>query len=127
MKRALLLLLRALLLRCPRCGSGGIFLTMFKLRDRCPRCDLRLEREAGSFTGSMTFNLVFSEIVWVLCFVGILVGTWPNPPWQLLQWGSVALMLLFPVLFFPFSKTLWLALDLGIRPSDDPTSGAAPP
>jgi uncharacterized protein (DUF983 family) len=126
-KRALLLLLRALSLRCPRCGSAGIFQTMFKLREHCPRCDLQLEREAGSFTGSMTLNLVVTEIVWVLTFTGILVGTWPNPPWQLLQWGSVALMLLFPALFFPLSKTLWLALDLYFRPGDEPSSRGAPP
>ncbi len=112
-KRALLLLLRALGLRCPRCGSDGIFRTMFKLRERCPSCNLQLEREAGSFTGSMTINLVVTEIVWVLTFAGILVSTWPNRPWQLLQWGSIALILLFPALFF--------------RPGDEPSSRGVPP
>lgn len=100
---------------------------MFKLHERCPRCDLQLEREAGSFTGSITINLVATEIVWVLSFVGILVGTWPNPPWQPLQWGSVGLILVFPALFFPLSKTLWLAFDLYFRPGDEPSSRGAPP
>jgi uncharacterized protein (DUF983 family) len=118
MKRAMLLLLRALLLRCPRCGGAGLLVNWFKFRPACPRCGLPLEREAGYFTGSMTINLVATEIVWVLSFVGILLLTWPNPPWQLLQWGSIGLMVLFPALFFPHSKSLWLAFDLYFRPTD---------
>jgi len=32
--------------------------------------------------------------------------------------ASVALAILMPVLFFPFSRTLWLAFDLHFRPSE---------
>jgi hypothetical protein len=44
-------------------------------------------------------------------------ATWPSPPWQLLQYGGIILMILAPVLFFPFSKTLFLAFDLLFRPA----------
>jgi hypothetical protein len=49
----------------------------------------------------------------------VLVVTWPDPPWALLQYGGIALMVLVPFLFYPFSKTLFLAFDLIFRP---PTS-----
>ena len=41
----------------------------------------------------------------------------PNPPWTLLQYGLPLVALITPVLFYPFSKTLFLALDLAVRPA----------
>ena len=35
---------RALLLRCPRCGSSGILKNWFSLHDRCPSCGLVFAR-----------------------------------------------------------------------------------
>jgi hypothetical protein len=35
----------------------------------------------------------------------------------LLQYGGIILVILAPVLFFPFSKTLFLAFDLLFRPA----------
>ena len=57
-----------------------------------------------------------TQTAWVLFLVITLLSTWPNPPWTVLQWGSVAVMVLTPILFYPFSKTTWLALDLLFRP-----------
>ncbi|MFN2432259.1 MAG: hypothetical protein ABR599_05480 [Gemmatimonadota bacterium] len=31
--------------------------------------------------------------------------------------GAPVLMVVFPVAFFPFSKTVWLAFDLAFRPA----------
>jgi hypothetical protein len=41
---------------------------------------------------------------------------WPSPPWTLLQYGGGALMVVAPFVFYPFSKTLFLAMDLWVRP-----------
>ena len=49
-------------------------------------------------------------------FVGVLLLTWPSPPWNLLLYGGVTLMVVLPLLFYPFSKTLFLAFDLIFRP-----------
>lgn len=62
------------------------------------------------------FNLIAAELVFVAGMVGILVATWPEPPWELLTWGGAALMVLLPVAFYPFAKTLFLAFDLVFRP-----------
>jgi hypothetical protein len=51
--------------------------------------------------------------------VGFLLATWPDPPWQLIQATTVALMLVVPFAFFPYSKTLFLAFDLMVRPATE--------
>jgi hypothetical protein len=61
--------------------------------------------------------------------VGIILLTWPSPPWTLLEYGGIALMVIAPFVFFPFSKTLFLAFDLLFRPATpdeltDPTDGS---
>jgi len=86
----------------------------------CPVCGLGLERgEQGYWLGAYFFNLMAMETVfsiWVLVF---LLETWPNPPWDLLQATTIILMLVVPFAFFPYSKTLFLAFDLLVRPPTD--------
>ena len=41
---------------------------------------------------------------------------WPAPPWDLLLYGGMVMMVVTPVLFYPFSKDLFLAFDLIFRP-----------
>ena len=117
-RRAARLFGRALLLQCPNCGGGPIFRSWFRMRPYCPACGLPLERgEEGYQVGSYMFNIVASELIFALVFLAVLLWTWPSPPWKLLQYGGIALMLLAPLLFYPFSKTLFLAFDLLFRPA----------
>lgn len=110
---------RALRLRCPNCGGRGIWKHWLSMREACPVCGLHLERgEHGYIVGSYMFNIVASELVFAALFIVIVVAMWPSPPWSWLQWGGGALMLLMPVLFYPFSKTLFLAFDLLFRPQN---------
>ena len=125
MPRPPTLLLRALLRRCPNCGSRGIFTSWFHLRHNCPVCGIALEREEqGYVVGSYMFNIVVAELLFGAIFISVMLATWPSPPWRLLQYGSAVLMILSPVFFYPFSKTLFLAFDLIFRPvrTDDPRS-----
>jgi uncharacterized protein (DUF983 family) len=109
---------RAFRLRCPNCGGGPILRTWFRFRVHCPSCGLPLERgEHGYQVGSYMFNIVASELIFALVFLAVLIWTWPSPPWSLLQYGGIGLMVLAPLLFFPFSKTLFLAFDLVFRPA----------
>lgn len=109
---------RALRRRCPNCGGRPIFTRWVRMADRCPSCGLVLNRkESGYSLGGFWLNMLFAEGVTVALLVITLVRTWPDPPWDLLQYGLPALALLTPVLFFPFSKTLFLALDLLARPT----------
>jgi hypothetical protein len=51
------------------------------------------------------FNIVASELIFAVIFLAVVLWTWPSPPWKLLQYGGIVLMLLAPLLFYPFSKT----------------------
>jgi uncharacterized protein (DUF983 family) len=109
---------RALRLRCPHRGKGKLFASWLRMRSRCPVCGFRLERgEEGYQFGSYMFNLVASELAFALAFVAIVTLTWPSPPWRLLEYGGIILMLIVPFVFFPFSKALFLAFDLLFRPA----------
>ena len=108
---------RALRLRCPACGEGRAFETWFRMRTRCSACGLHLERgEHGYVVGAYMFNIIAAELVFAAILIGTLAATWPDPPWTLLQYGGVALMIGLPVLFYPFAKTVFLAFDLVFRP-----------
>jgi len=111
---------RALRLRCPHCGGGPIFTSWSRLLPACPVCGLGLERgEDGYWLGAYFFNLMAMETVFAVYVVGFLLETWPSPPWALFQVTTIVLMAVFPVVFFPFSKTFFLAFDLLMRPPDE--------
>ena len=116
--RVLALFGRALVRRCPNCGGGPIFEGWFRLRERCPRCGLLLHRgEEGYQVGAQMFNIIAAELIFAALFVAILVATWPDPPWDFLLYGGMALMIVAPVVFYPLSKTIFLAFDLLFRPA----------
>jgi hypothetical protein len=100
------------------------------MREHCPVCGFKFERgEEGYQVGSYMFNIVAAELFFGAIFVAILYRTWPNPPWGLLEYGGIGLMIVAPFVFFPFSKTLFLAFDLVFRPPEaedlDPPDGAS--
>ena len=113
----LTLLSRALRKRCPHCGGGPIFVTWSRLVPNCPVCGLGLERgEQGYWLGAYFFNLMAVETLFAVWVVGLLWWTWPSPPWTFFQISTVVLMAVSPFVFFPFSKTFFLAFDLWVRP-----------
>lgn len=118
--RVLRLLWRALRLRCPNCGRGRIPAGWFRMRSRCPACGLRTERgERDYYLGSMLFNLIVAEAIFVAALVGVLFLSWPAVPWDLLEIAAPLLMVAAPIALFPWSKVLWLAFDLAFRPLTD--------
>lgn len=112
---------RGMTLRCPRCGSGGILQGWFGIKERCPRCGLRLERgeEEDYFSGGMMLNIILAVLIFGAAFVIALVVMWPNVPWDALEYWLVGAMIVLPILLYPMSRTLWLALDLAFRPRSE--------
>jgi uncharacterized protein (DUF983 family) len=116
-RRAALLLGRALLLGCPNCGARGLFLSWGRLRKRCPECGLWLERGEGDYyLGAYMVAVMAVESLFAIGFLAILVVTWPNPPWDLIQWGGAVVLTAGVLICYPFSKIVWLAIDLMFRP-----------
>jgi len=109
---------RALRRRCPHCGAGPVTVRWFGLRPACPRCGLRLDRgEQDYFLGAIVFNMAFAEGLFALGLIGVLLWTYPSPPWDGLYYGGIPGMILAPIFFYPFSKLCWLAFDLAFRPA----------
>jgi uncharacterized protein (DUF983 family) len=118
-----LMVRRGLAKRCPLCGSGDLFTGWFTMRERCPRCRYRFEREEGFFLGAYVVNLAVTEgLVLLLAIVPciILFANDPDVSVVPVVLAGLAAAVLGPMLFYPFSKTLWTAVDLVLRPVDAP-------
>jgi uncharacterized protein (DUF983 family) len=116
--RAARLAARALARKCPNCGGGDIFRSYLRQRDVCPGCGLRLDRgETDFFIGAYTINLIVAELLVVVGGVAAVLVAWPDVPWNAIMYGLVALMIAAPVLLYPISRQLWLALDLFFQPA----------
>lgn len=115
--RTLILLGRTLRLVCPHCGHGSLRGSWLGLRRSCPACGLQLDRgEPDYWLGAMMFNLIATEMLFAGGLIAALLLTWPDPPWTLLTYGGVVLMVLGPIAGYPFTKVGWLAFDLAFRP-----------
>jgi hypothetical protein len=80
-------------------------------------CGIRLDRgEHDYFIGAYTLNLIAAELVVAAGLVGVLFASWPNVPWDWIQFGGAPLVFLVPLLTYPFSELVWLAFDLVFRP-----------
>ena len=113
------MLLRGLRKRCPNCGAGKLFGGYFRMVERCPRCGYRFERQEGFAVGAMAVNIVVTEALFFVFLIVSLVATWPDPPVGLLVGTGLALNLVMPVVLYPWSKTVWAAVDLAMRPLDE--------
>lgn len=114
------MLWRGVTKRCPVCGSGNLFDRWFKMKERCPRCGYRFEREEGFFLGAIVVNLAVAEgLMAILCIVPVIYLSATNPDasiWPVIVGGLFAAVVA-PILFYPFSRTIWTAFELMLRPA----------
>jgi uncharacterized protein (DUF983 family) len=111
------MLARALLRRCLRCGSGGIFCRWVELVDACPGCGAPFAREEGYWIGALIVNTGATQLLFFAVFLGGMWATWPDVPWNWLLAASLVTILVFPIVFYPWAKTLWLWLDHVLHPA----------
>jgi uncharacterized protein (DUF983 family) len=111
-----LLLVRALRRRCPCCGGGGLFEGWFTMVPRCPTCGLASDRVVGHWIGAVGMNTVVSFGALAVVLVAGLILTYPDIPAIPLLAAALATAVGVPLLFWPFSQTLWTALDIMMRP-----------
>jgi uncharacterized protein (DUF983 family) len=105
------MLWRGLTKRCARCGSGHLFRRYLKMVPDCPRCGLHFEREAGYFVGALAINIVCAGGLVVLTLALALILTVPDVPVVPIAIAMVVIGGLGPLVWFPYSKTLWVAID----------------
>jgi uncharacterized protein (DUF983 family) len=115
------MLWRGLTKRCAVCGSGALFERWFRMKERCPRCGYRFEREEGFFLGAVVVNLAVAEVLMaLLCIVPVIYLSATRPEaslWPVIVGGVVAAVVA-PLFYYPFSKTIWVALELMLRPAE---------
>lgn len=92
--------------------------------ERCPRCDLKFERIDGHLAGALGINTVVSIVVLVLVGIAGFVLTFPELPLAPLVSTAIVVSVAFPIFFYPYSKTVWTAIDLRMRP---PSNDEVPP
>ena len=108
---------RGLTRRCALCGSGKLFRKWFKMVPDCPRCGHHFEREEGFFLGAFVINFVVAEGAIILLLIIGFAMTLPDPPLGRLVAIGLVLSTLVPLVGYPFSKTVWSAIDNIMRTS----------
>jgi uncharacterized protein (DUF983 family) len=103
------LITRALRLRCPACGRGKIFRGWFTMNDACPGCSRPFQRGPGFFLGSIYFNYgitaVMVVVIYFACFFSEVVTD------RQLFYITMAIALFFPLWFFRYARALWIGFD----------------
>lgn len=109
------MLRRALRRACPRCGSPA-FDTWFGMREDCVACGLHFEREPGYWVGAVIINTAVIFGTFLVVFGGMVLLTWPAVPWVTVLVVTLVANMVIPAVFYPMSKTAWLALELSWHP-----------
>ena len=114
------LLRRGVRKQCPRCGSGHLYRGWFHMKERCPRCGMLFEREPGFFVGAYLINFAIAEGLLFVLVMGFVFWKAQRPEAGVLVPVTVAVVLgvIAPIVFYPFSRTIWSALDVGMTPLD---------
>lgn len=99
---------RGLTNRCPNCGGRTLFQagTLFQVNRSCPRCGLDIERDEGSFLGSMSLNYGVTLVCYLapialLAYEGV-IGT------TLAAILAVVGAFAVPALLYRSSRSWWL-------------------
>ena len=104
-----ILLWRALRLRCPLCGEGKLFRNWWIINEKCAKCGADFQREPGFYLGSIYYNYGLTAIIIAIAYPLLLFsGAMSN---DALLYSSLAFMLLFPLWFFRYARSLWLGFD----------------
>jgi uncharacterized protein (DUF983 family) len=107
---------RALLRRCPRCGGAGWFTGWFRKQERCRTCCYRYERQPGFLVGALTINTIVTfGLIAVVLVVGVVLS-YPEVALAPTLLAALAVAVVAPVVGYPFSYTIWAAVDLTMRP-----------
>lgn len=91
------------------CGGASIVERPFHVRHHCPACRALFKREEGFFVGAIAINLVTTEAVILLVYLASL--PFVETHFQMLLNVMLVLALVFPIVFYHHSWSLWLGFD----------------
>jgi len=114
LRRAATIARRALALRCPRCGRTRLFEGWFRMAPACAVCGLRYERAPGYWIGAIYVNYGVTAVVAVGGFFLLRATLDLSTAAQFAIW--VPFVLVFPLWFLRWSRSLWLGLEFLVNP-----------
>ena len=129
------MLTRGLTRHCPRCGAGHLYHGWFTLADRCPRCDHTFAREEGFFLGAFVINFGATTVglaAIMAVLIAVLAANGSHEAIVAVAIAAGAETVVVPLVFYPFSKTLWSAIDMAMHRGEawatlgPPSSGGHP-
>jgi uncharacterized protein (DUF983 family) len=107
-------LVRGLRLRCPVCSDGRLFRNWLRMHERCASCGLDFDRGPGYYLGSIYINYGLTAVLVTAGYLALFFTDTLSPTMRLVLLGGFCLV--FPLWFFRYARSLWLALDLYIDP-----------
>lgn len=110
------MLRRGLVKHCAVCGSGHLFRHWVRMVPECPKCGFVFTRISGHWLGSWFLNVCVVQTAVVLILLIGVGTTWPEPPMVAIAVGACTAAVVVPFAFFPFSRTIWVAIDLVMTP-----------
>ena len=99
--------------RCPVCLEGQVFDSLLGMRETCPFCGVKFERENGYYLNAMFIAYVLGFLV--LAPTTVILYLFDVSPFVFLAVIVVEMALLWPAIF-RYSRILWLHLDQMIEP-----------
>ncbi len=107
--------------KCAECHEGDMFPTgafsfdrPFEMNQRCPKCNANLEPEPGFYYGAMFMSYIFSAFI---CLGFVMITHWVFDLSLMASFFWLcALVGVFFVWWFRFSRAFWLNLIVGFRP-----------
>ncbi|HEY3227042.1 MAG TPA: DUF983 domain-containing protein [Planctomycetota bacterium] len=106
---------RSLRRLCPQCGRDKVFLGLLRVKERCGACGFNCRPEGGYYLGAIYINYGLTA------FLALGLGFWltlaGRPTAGLIV--ALAIGLLFPLMFFQLSRSLWLGIDMWISKNPD--------
>lgn len=87
------------------------------MHEGCAECDLRYEREPGFFLGAIYLNYGMTSLIATAAYpIARLVYGYPRNPTIVV---IVIFILLFPLWFHRYARSLWLAFDYFVDPNGE--------
>ena len=77
--------------------------------DPCPECGRKYDRAPGYLLGSIYFNYGVTAVLVVILYFGLFLAT--DLTGSQLLYLNASLALFFPLWFFRYARSLWIAMD----------------
>lgn len=102
-----------------------MFRGLVAMNDTCANCGADFRREGGFYLGSIYFNYGLTTLVIMIAYPLLLfTGTLSN---NVLLFVALAFVLLFPLWFFRYARSLWLGFDQYCDPRPGEVGTKSPP